>query len=121
MDHIVSISQGGNHCESNLQLLCEQCHQEKHHVAVFPLDFDLERAKNNAFSTRIRLLRDAIAEGRNVRFDYQKYDGERSSRTVTPYAFLQVGQTLCVNGYCYLRQAERNFAIKRIRNLKLHG
>lgn len=29
VDHIVPVSQGGNECLDNLQLLCHECHKEK--------------------------------------------------------------------------------------------
>ncbi len=77
----------------------------------------LNAAETEYIKQQVKLIELAIQSSQNVQFIYKKRDGERSTRTVTPIAFKTVNQTLCLQGYCYLRQAERTFAIKHIRNI----
>jgi 5-methylcytosine-specific restriction endonuclease McrA len=37
MDHVMPLSLGGEHCDLNIQLLCQPCNQSKH--AKHPIDF----------------------------------------------------------------------------------
>ena len=64
------------------------------------------------------MVRTAIAQSREIRFHYTKWDGERSTRSVLPTELRQVGRSLCVRGWCNLRNAERTFAIKRMRAVR---
>ena len=71
------------------------------------------------------ILEKAIGEHLDVRFRYADKYGEITTRTITPtlitpYEFESgSGHTLCVEGFCHLRKAERVFALKRISALKL--
>ena len=71
------------------------------------------------------ILEKAIAEHMDVKFRYADKYGEITSRTITPtlitpYEFESgSGHTLCVEGFCHLRKADRVFALKRISALKL--
>lgn len=45
---------------------------------------------------------------------------------ITPYELVQIPHithpgefTLCIKGYCYLRNAERRFALKRMTNVEV--
>jgi len=57
----------------------------------------------------------------NVKFDYQKSvqfdNGERSLRTIKPIEFKTIGNSLCVVGFCYMRNENRTFNVERISNL----
>jgi hypothetical protein len=68
---------------------------------------------------QVELLKWAIQSSQKVQFSYEKRDGEKSDRTVTPTGFKTVDKTLCLEGYCNLRKAKRTFAIKRMRKVKL--
>jgi DNA helicase-4 len=72
---------------------------------------------------KISIIKNAINSGQLIRFNYKKSEtfsnGEESIRTVKPDEITLVGlyDSMCVKGYCYLREAERTFAIDRISNL----
>ncbi len=74
-----------------------------------------------------RKLEEAIALRKDVIFSYTDKFGEVTHRTITPqrlkfYRFGNgTGGTLCVEGYCHLRKAQRVFALQRIRDLHLLG
>lgn len=68
---------------------------------------------------QVKLLEWAIQSSQKVRFSYEKRNGDKSDRTVTPIDFKTVEQTLCLEGYCHLRSAKRTFAIKRIRDIRI--
>ena len=78
-----------------------------------------------AESSNQAILEKAIVEHLNVRFRYADKYAEITYRTitptlVTPYEFESgSGHTLCVEGFCHLRKADRVFALKRISALKL--
>lgn len=72
------------------------------------------------------ILADAVAQGRDVQFMYRKpRDARPILRRVTPYGFKRVahvwddGDTLCLEGFCHLRQADRVFALKRMRDVRM--
>lgn len=68
---------------------------------------------------QVKLLDWAIKSSQKVQFNYEKFDGEKSDRIVTPISFTTVEKTLCLEGYCRLRHARRTFAIKRMRGLRI--
>jgi hypothetical protein len=116
--HRVRRGNGGNHRPENLEVLCEKCHGREHRK-----DFSGRKFRDDthpsAFAQRIEILRSAIANQQAVRFSYRKYDGESSTRTITPKLLKQVGHSLCVEGWCHLRNDTRSFAIRRMRGVKL--
>ncbi len=116
LHHIKSLSEGGNNKISNLMLLCEKCHSKKHGGRDFSGEFN---PSETAFSKRIANIRYAIANGKQITFGYRKPEEKRhKNRTIKPAEIINIdhhrdsGSTLCVSGYCYLRKAERIFALK---------
>ena len=68
----------------------------------------------------------AIKDGRKIKFLYKKpSDSYFKERTIFPKEITefnhtyQDGKTICVKGICDLRKAERNFALKRMKELKI--
>lgn len=121
--HVVPLSKGGTNRLSNLKLFCERCHQRAHGGKEFSSSKSIEPL---AIADRVQLLKNAIASGDDVEFMYRKpTDASYKKRRVTPRALVEIdheqddGRTLCLNGYCHLRRAERSFALKRIKGLKL--
>lgn len=62
----------------------------------------------------------------NVKFNYHKSQqfegGVQSLRTIKPKGFKVMGQynSVCVFGYCYMREEERTFNLERISDLKIN-
>jgi len=78
---------------------------------------------NGVFDERLSAIKEAIENEQMIKFNYQKSTsfaaGERSLRTIMPSEITTIGitESLCIKGYCYLREADRTFAIDRISNL----
>ena len=70
------------------------------------------------------VLQLGISYNLNVKFNYHKsvqFDGGvQSLRTIKPSEFKTVGNSLCIVGYCYLREEDRTFNIERMSNLILN-
>jgi hypothetical protein len=123
LHHKIPLSRGGTNKVSNLVFLCETCHSKQHGGR----DFSGSREYNEtAYSKRVSSIRKAISKGRKIRFGYKKpQDKGHKERTVKPIKFIEIshrtggGSTLCLVGYCELRNAERKFALKRMRGLKV--
>ncbi|MBN8411129.1 WYL domain-containing protein [Halomonas litopenaei] len=71
-------------------------------------------------------MRYAIDKNKKIQFGYRKTtDKGYKQRIIRPVMLEKVdhdrdfGATLCVRGYCELRKAERIFALKRMRGLRL--
>ena len=121
--HLTPLAKGGTNRTDNLTLLCNACHTGAHHVQEFA---GASNTSESAFSKRVRLLNDAISAGRDVEFLYRKFEEtEFTRRVVTPTQLLNVphrldaGTTLSLRGYCHLREAQRTFALRRMRAVKL--
>jgi len=113
--HKTTIAKGGSHKPDNLVVLCEKCHSKAHGGKQFGTT--QKSSNGTAFSRNLKMINNAIKSGALIQFNYRKYEGEKSTRTITPKATEKVGQSLCVKGYCHLRKAERVFAIKRMSGL----
>lgn len=120
--HKIPLSRGGSNRLDNLILLCESCHKGRHNVKHFSNNTSLL-----AIDDRIKAVNYAISSKSNIEFLYKKpTDAQYSKRIVTPYRLKKVnhentnGFTLCVEGFCHKRQEPRTFALKRMKNLKLH-
>ncbi len=65
-------------------------------------------------------LRQAIFKQQIISFNYRgRYDEVAKPREVNPYSLANVEGVWYLGGYCYLRQAERNFRLSRIQDLLL--
>lgn len=111
--HRVPISKGGNHALYNLVLLCESCHSRVHGNRIFPYS---DVSNVGAFGKRLTLLQNAVSSRSIVHFHYRKDNGQKSVRSIRPEGFENFGDLLCVYGHCYLRNARRTFAVKRMNN-----
>ena len=116
--HKRPISKGGDHTISNFEVLCENCHSEEHGGISFDYIEKLSLTES-AFAKKYRKLREAVESKRQIKFKYYKYSGEMSMRTISPESFKKVGKSLCVEGFCFLRESNRVFNISRINNLTL--
>lgn len=123
LHHIKPLSKGGSNKITNLILLCENCHSKEHGGRDFSGEFT---SSETAFSKRVANIRYAIDNGKKIKFGYKKpNEKSHKKRTVKPAELVNVdhhrdsGSTLCVRGYCELRKAERVFALKRMRGLRV--
>jgi len=69
------------------------------------------------------MVRQAIDDGKNIKFNYTDKEGARTTRTVRPkrifdYAY-EGGSMRCVEARCYLRGADRTFAIFRMSSVEI--
>lgn len=116
--HKIGIQNGGNHTKENLVLLCEKCHGEIHHIDFSDKEFEF-REGVSSFGRKLRLINEAISQNKQIYFNYRKFKGEKSKRTILPEETERIGRSLCVRGFCYLRNEDRIFAVKRMRNIKI--
>lgn len=122
--HIISLANGGTNRIENLSLLCRQCHENKHGVSEFSGKLE---EHETAFSKRVHLIQGAISGSLKIEFLYKKpTDSNYQKRIIDPKEIIRVHHqdgdnfTLCVAGYCYLRNEDRTFALKRMKALKLY-
>ena len=122
--HHIPLSRGGTNQLENLEVLCESCHIAEHKGRKFSYSSGEEREL--AFSQRLRLIEKAIKTNQKITFLYRKPDEKkRHKRTIKPFKTESIAHrrdnnfTLCVRGFCDLRQSDRTFAIKRMRGLKI--
>lgn len=114
--HIQPISQGGSHLPENLIVLCESCHSLQHGSKSFSYN---EKSNKTDLMLKIDEITNAIKNTCFLSFHYRKYNGEKSVRKIKPMDIINVGGSICVKGYCYTRNAERIFAIKRMSRIKM--
>ncbi|MBB5632002.1 proteasome accessory factor C [Cryobacterium mesophilum] len=69
--------------------------------------------------TALAIIRDAVATGRQVRFDYLNSHGIREERQVDPLRVESVDADWYLRGWCHLRKALRTFRLDRMGNLAL--
>lgn len=116
--HRKPVAAGGSHCPDNLEVLCVYCHGETH-----GRDFTERKIQHttlpSAYAQRLDILRCAMEHGLIVYFSYRKNDGERSTRSFRPQRFKRFSNSLCIEGWCYLRKDTRVFAIKRMSRIKI--
>ena len=123
LHHIKPLSIGGSNKISNLELLCRDCHSELHGGSDFTGEFT---QTETAFSKRVTNIRYAILNGKRITFNYRKpEESDYHKRTIKPAELINLdhqrntGSTLCVRGYCELRNEDRTFALKRMKGLKV--
>lgn len=118
--HNTAVKDGGSHKPENLEAPCRGCHELRHGGKA--IGGGVTGANSpSGFSVRLALLKRAIAGGELVRFVYTNKRGVQSVRTIRPENIEHFGDhdSVCVSGYCYLREEERTFAIRRMREAKI--
>ncbi len=119
--HKIPLGRGGSNNIENLILLCENCHKKAHNTDSF-----IDKNFSQAFGEKIKKISYAIDKKRNIQFLYKKpTDSNYGKRIITPNRLKQVahrktnGNTLCVEAFCYTRNENRTFALKRMKNLTI--
>lgn len=120
--HTTPLARGGTNRIENLKLLCEKCHQASHGGKTFS---KFGFSEPLPFAQRVQVIEGAISEGSDIEFLYRKpTDSASSKRRVTPLEIVEMeherneGRTLCLQGYCHKRKANRVFALKRMTGVK---
>ena len=123
--HDIPIFEGGTNELDNLTLICAACHASMYKEADIFGDFTL-KASQSEFSEQFAEIKSAIDNHQKIRFDYKKPSAKKSmTRVVVPERFLNIpnsresGETLCVEGFCELRQDTRVFALERMQALEV--
>ncbi len=127
--HILPIQHGGTDDESNLMTLCKACHEREHGYEFSQDDFDNARKPLG----KSEIVTKAIREKRNLKIKYsspafKSKPQETTIRTITPIELYKAGYRtrsgvagyrVTVRAFCHLRKSERNFQIRRIKEIEL--
>jgi predicted DNA-binding transcriptional regulator YafY len=81
--------------------------------------------KKSLIETNREILEIAIEKNKNIKFRYKDKDEKLTNRTVNPKRLFMYqldegdGQMLCIESFCYLRNASRTFALFRMSNVQI--
>lgn len=67
---------------------------------------------------RVAAIVDALRDGRELQFGYRDAEGSATERRVRPIELTQDGDAWYLRAFCYSRQAERNFRIAQMADLR---
>lgn len=123
--HEIPLSEGGTNELDNLELICKSCHESMYGKGDIFARFTLNSSQSE-FSEAFSEIQFAIDNNHRIRFDYKKPKAKTwMTRVVVPDRFLNIPnnrdsvQTLCVEGFCELRQDVRVFALERMQALEV--
>ena len=123
--HDIPVFEGGTNELDNLTLICTACHTSMYKGADIFGAVTLKPSQSE-FSEQFAEIQSAIDNDQRIRFDYKKPSAKRwMTRVVVPERFLNIpnsresGETLCVEGFCELRQDTRVFALERMQGLEV--
>ena len=123
--HEIELCEGGTNELDNLVLICKACHDNMFGKGDIFGSFTLNPSQSK-FSEQVAEIQSAIDNNWRIRFDYKKPNAKTwMTREVVPERLLNIpnnrdsGQTLCVEGFCELRQDIRVFALERMQDLEV--
>ena len=123
--HDIPVFEGGTNELENLVLICAVCHASIYKEGDIFGAFTL-KASQSEFSEQVDEIQFAIDNDQKIQFDYKKPSAKRwITRVVVPERLLNIpnsresGETLCVEGFCELRQDTRVFALERMQALEV--
>ncbi len=121
--HDIPIFEGGTNELDNLTLICAECYRSMYRETGIFRDFT-PNASQSEFTEPVAEIQSAITNAQKIQFDYKKPSDRRwTTRVVIPERLLNIpnsresGETLCVEGFCELRQDTRVFALERMQDL----
>ncbi len=94
-------------------------------TTIIENEFSIIEESSSLLKNKIKLIESAIKNNQRIKFTYQSSfvfnSGEITTRKIKPYYIEKIGitESFCVNGFCYLRNSERVFAIERISQLEV--
>ena len=121
--HDIPVFEGGTNELDNLTLICAECYRSMYHEGdIFGVS--TLKPSQSEFSEQFSAIQSAIDNDQKIQFDYKKPSAKRwMTRVVVPERFLNIpnsresGETLCIEGFCELRQDTRVFALERMQGL----
>ena len=123
--HDIPVFEGGTNELGNLTLICAECYRGMYREGDLFGDFTL-KASQSEFSEQVAEIQSAIDNDQRIQFDYKKPSDRRwTTRIVVPERLLNIpnsresGETLCVEGFCELREDTRVFALERMQALEV--
>ncbi len=123
--HEIPLCEYGTNELDNLELICKPCHESMYGKSDVFGNFTLNSSQSE-FSEQVAEIQSAMHNNQRIRFDYKKPKAKTwMTRVVVPERLLNIpnsresGETLCVEGYCELRQANRVFALERMQDLEV--
>ncbi len=123
--HEIDLCEGGTNELDNLELICKPCHESMYGKSDNFANFTLNPSQSE-FAPQVKDIQSAINNNHSIRFDYKKPNAKTwMTRVVVPDRLFNIpnsrdsGQTLCVEGFCELRQDIRVFALERMQDLEV--
>lgn len=122
--HIVPKQYGGLDIESNLILLCKECHETLHNYSFGDISKYKHRSSMH-YSVKSEIIRKALLENKRLYIKYVTKDFnttkiESTQRVITPIELYNDDNRIYLKAYCHLRNGERNFRISRIKEIKIY-
>lgn len=121
--HDIPIFEGGTNALDNLSLICAECYRSMYREADI-FGTSTLKSSQSEFSEPFSKIQSAIDNNQKIQFDYKKPSNKRwTTRVVVPERLFNIpnsresGETLCVEGFCELRQDTRVFALERMQAL----
>ncbi len=123
--HDIPVFEGGTNKLDELTLYCAECYRSGfREVDIFGTS--TLKPSQSEFSEQFSAIQSAIDNDQKIQFDYKKPSNKRwMTRVVVPERLLNIpnsresGETLCVEGFCELRQDTRVFALERMQDLEV--
>lgn len=78
---------------------------------------ELREASDSDIYAMERTIEQAIYDKSDIHFGYQDKEGAVTERRVTPWSILNYDSGPVLNGFCHLRDEERNFKLARMQSL----
>ena len=123
--HDIPVFEGGTNELDTLRLICRACYTGMYREPNIFGTFTLNPSQSE-FSEQFTDIQSAIDNEQRIRFEYKKPRAKRwITRVITPERFLNIpnsresGETLCIEGFCELRQDTRVFALERMQGLEV--
>ena len=123
--HDIPVFEGGTNELENLTLICAECYRGTYREADIFGTVTLKSSQSE-FSEQFAEIQSAIDNNQKIQFAYKKPSAKRwMTRVVIPERLLNIpnsresGETLCVEGFCELRQDTRVFALERMQGLEV--
>ncbi len=123
--HDIPVFEGGTNVLDTLRLICRACYTSMYREPDIFGTVTLNPSQVE-FAEQFAEIQSAIDNAQWIRFEYKKPRAKRwMTRVVTPERLLNIpnsresGETLCVEGFCELRQDTRIFALERMQGLEI--